>query len=316
MKILCAFLIAFLTLHLCAQTRAGAAAQLVGTWKLVSTTLRFPDGTERPDPQVGATPSGYMIYTDTHRMCAIFLNPERPKWVAPAKPTDDEAKSAVAMLGAYCGTYEVNEKEGYVIHHVELERIPNLVGSTRKRFFQLAGNRLTLRIDPAQLQPGLAGTTIIWERVIAPEPQDAVSRKLIGAWRLVSTMQKLADGSTRPNPAYGPNLQGSMIYAGTNRMCAIFLNPDRPKWRATDAPTPAEAKSALDGLGAYCATWEVNADQAFVLHHVELDRIPNAIGTTRKRFFSFEGERLVLHVDPAEMGGGVVDTTIIWEPVK
>jgi hypothetical protein len=311
-----AALLLCLTFNARAQSRQDIAAQLIGTWHLISTTLTFPDGTMKADPQVGPQPAGYMMYTDTHHMCAIFLNPDRPKWQSPAMPTDQELRSTIDGFGAYCGTYEVNTEQSYVLHHVELDRIPNNIGQTRKRFFTLSGNRLTLRIDPAQLPAGIAGTTIVWERVENPAtPAGDVSAQLVSAWRLVSTTQGLADGTSRPNPALGPNQIGYMIYAGTHRMCAIFMNPERPKWSSASSPTPQEAKSALDGMGAYCATWEVNAEQASVVHHVELDRLPNAIGTTRKRFFTLNGNRLVLRVDPAELSGNIVSTTIVWDRI-
>jgi hypothetical protein len=69
-------------------------------------------------------------------------------------------------------------------------------------------------------------------------------------------------------------------------------------------------------MGAYCAAWEVNAEQASVVHHVELDRLPSAIGTTRRRFFTLDGNRLALRVDPAELSGNVVSTTIVWERIE
>jgi hypothetical protein len=148
-----------------AQSGGDVAKEFVGTWRLVSTIQSFADGTSRPDPQVGPTPLGYMIYTDTHRMCAMFTNPARPQWASPATPTDMELRSLVDFMGAYCGTYEVNVEQGFVVHHVEIERVPNFIGTTRKRFFTLNGDRLILTLDPATLTGGLVATTITWQRI-------------------------------------------------------------------------------------------------------------------------------------------------------
>ena len=41
-------------------------------------------------------------------------------------------------LYAYCERIEVNERERFVLHHVELDKGPNLVGRTRKRWFGLS----------------------------------------------------------------------------------------------------------------------------------------------------------------------------------
>jgi hypothetical protein len=137
----------------------------------------------------------------------------------------------------------------------------------------------------------------------------------IGTWRLVTSEQRLANGTTRVSPAYGPHQLGYMIYTDTTHMCSVTVNADRPKWVSPGRPTEAELKSAWDGLGSYCATYTVNAEEKSVVHHVEFDKSPNAAGADRKRFFTFEGNRLVLKIDPKEFSGDVVENTIIWERV-
>jgi len=145
---------------------AGSAAeppkQFVGTWRLSSWTLRYADGTSRPDPKTVA----YLIYSDVGRMCYVSMNPNRPKWNSEWTPTAEEAISGVTGLGAYCAAVEVHEKEGFVIHHVDVERAPNVVGRNRKRWFKFDGpNRLTLRVDSPELAPGVVESTLVWERV-------------------------------------------------------------------------------------------------------------------------------------------------------
>lgn len=136
---------------------------LIGTWTLVSTVITRPDGTTYADPQVGPNPKGYMIYSDANRMCAQFTNPSRPAWKSVAEPTHEELRSMIDFMGAYCARYEVNVKEGYVLHHVEIDRVPNLSTGTRKRYFKLDGDRLVLTADPPP--QGTAGLTITWQRV-------------------------------------------------------------------------------------------------------------------------------------------------------
>jgi len=148
---------------------AGAQAPqarnpLVGTWALVSTIITMPDGTTRPDPQVGSTPKGYMIYGDANRMCAQFTNPARPQWTSTTQPTYEELKSMVDFMGAYCSRYEVNAAEGYVTHFVEIDRVPNFSSQVRRRNFRLEGtDRLILTAVPPP--PGMAALTITWQRV-------------------------------------------------------------------------------------------------------------------------------------------------------
>lgn len=150
---------------------------------------------------------------------------------------------------------------------------------------------------------------------IRAQSQDNIARQFVGAWRLVSTVQRLADGTTRPNPAYGPDGVGYIIYTEANRMCAVLMDPHRPKWTSEAAPTEQEMRSALNGLVAYCGTYEVNAAQGWVVHHVELDKVPNVVGTSRKRFFTFSGKRLVLRPAPP-LPEGVVEYSLTWERVE
>src|SRR5262249_48641169 len=139
-----------------ALTAAAAAAdlpkQFVGTWRLSSWTLRYANGTTRPDPKSVA----YLIYSDVGRMCYVSMNPERAKWKSELAPTADEAISGITGLGAYCAAVEAHESEGFVIHHVDVERVPNVVGRNRKRWFKFDGpDRLSLRVDAAELAPGV-----------------------------------------------------------------------------------------------------------------------------------------------------------------
>ena len=121
--------------------------QLAGTWRLVSSTQRSKDGTTKENKSF----VGYIIYTDTGHMCVVTMDRNRPNWKSEFAPTADELKSTLAAgldFSAYCATVEVHAKEGFELHHTEIDKIPNNVGRTKKRWFTLQGNRLTLRVDP------------------------------------------------------------------------------------------------------------------------------------------------------------------------
>jgi hypothetical protein len=122
-----------------AAPRAQTRNPLAGTWSLVSTIVTLPDGTTRPDSQVGPTPKGYMIYGDANRMCAQFTNPARPPWRSTTQPTIEELRSLIDFMGAYCARYEVNVAESYVLHHVEIDRVPNFSNQVRRRNFRFDG---------------------------------------------------------------------------------------------------------------------------------------------------------------------------------
>ena len=146
-----------------AQPENDVAKQFVGMWRLVSWTQRLAAGTTRQDPRS----VGYIIYTDTGRMCYVSMNPNRPQWKLEAAPTPEEALSGITGLGAYCATVEIHAKEGFVIHRVEIERTPNLVGRARKRWFTFQGpNRVSLRIDTSELTSPVVESILTWERVV------------------------------------------------------------------------------------------------------------------------------------------------------
>jgi hypothetical protein len=146
-----------------AQAGADIARQFIGTWRLVSWTQRLADGTTRPDPKN----VGYLIYSDAGYMCYGSMAANRPAWASDNNPTGAEA---VATMGgpynAYCARVEVHAAEGFVLHHVEVDKAPNMVGRTRKRWFTFDGpNRVALRMDPSELSPPVVESTLVWERV-------------------------------------------------------------------------------------------------------------------------------------------------------
>ena len=132
---------------------------LVGAWRLVSWEMTQADGSVRKSPMS----VGSLIYSDSGRMCGVLMDPNRK--MASRPPTDEEIRSAYNGIVAYCGTYEVDAKAGFVVHSVDLEKSPSNVGIKRKRWFTLEGDRLSLKIDAAELQANQKESRLVWERV-------------------------------------------------------------------------------------------------------------------------------------------------------
>ena len=144
---------------------------------------------------------------------------------------------------------------------------------------------------------------------------DNVTKQFVGAWRLISAVQHMADGSKRNNPMYGPGGIGYILYSDTGRVCVVNINPSRAKWVNESAPTEAEAHSAMGGVIAYAGRYEVNPEKGYVIHHIEVDANPNRIGSRQKRFFEFSGNRLILRPEPPHPAG-IADYLITWERVS
>lgn len=155
--------------------------------------------------------------------------------------------------------------------------------------------------------------TLVHGSAVYAQDDAAGARRFLGMWRLVGWTERAADGSTRP----GQTDVGYLIYTDVNRMCAVLMDSKRPKWPSGAPANVAEAMARFSGFISYCAAVELHAAEGFVLHHVDVERSPNIVSTTRKRWFRFEGpNRLVLRIDPSELGAGVAESTLTWERVQ
>jgi hypothetical protein len=146
-----------------AQSQDAIAKKFEGMWRLVSNPQRLADGTTKE----GANSAAYAFF-DAHarHMCFISMNPNRPRWKSETTPTAEEGLSAIQGFGAYCGTVEIHPKEGFIVRQYEINQNPNAVGRTTKRWYTFQGaNRMTLRVDPPELNLPVVDNTLIWERV-------------------------------------------------------------------------------------------------------------------------------------------------------
>lgn len=137
-------------------------------------------------------------------------------------------------------------------------------------------------------------------------------RRFIGVWRLEAIRDSLADGRERDHPDFGPSPDGFLVYTGSGHVSVQFMRPERPRWRSEDDPTDAERAEAARGYSAYAGLYEVDETAGVVLHHVETALVPNRVGATLTRFFSFEGEILTLSPPPFRRDGVEVHRTLVW----
>jgi len=137
-----------------------AAAQLVGTWKVVSWLTKF-DGAEIQEPY-GSNPKGRLVLTADGYWIIILTGANRRI----AKTIDEKAILLDSML-AYSGKYTVVGDA--IVTHVEMSSNEIYTGPNQDqtRFFQVEGNRLTLRTPAiaSAVRPGhTAVGTITFER--------------------------------------------------------------------------------------------------------------------------------------------------------
>ena len=141
--------------------------QLVGTWRLVSWTVKEIES-EIIDYPFGQCPLGWIMYRSEGYMGVAIMRPDRGKFTSNnlVEATPEEIKAGFEGYISYFGTYEVSEHEHFVIHHLQLSWFPNLVGTDQKRYFELSGNRLTLKTPPLSLLGEGQVHRLVWDRLI------------------------------------------------------------------------------------------------------------------------------------------------------
>jgi hypothetical protein len=148
-----------------AQSTDDVARQLSGMWRLVSNPQRLADGTTRQGTN-GVPNIGYAFFDATgSHMCFLMMTPNRPVW-AGATPTPEEGLAALRGINTYCATLEIHAKEGFMDRRYDINQNPNAVGKATRRWYTFQGpDRMTLRVDAAELTKPVVETLFIWERV-------------------------------------------------------------------------------------------------------------------------------------------------------
>jgi hypothetical protein len=167
--ILCFLVISAWILGFSIQAEAQSNLKnLIGTWKLISIETVLPDG-EANFVWMGKNPLGLIIYDQTGYMSVQFMRDPRSTFSAAhsthREASPEEIKDAYLGYYAYFGTYEVNEAEGTVIHHVKGSLWPQEVGVDYKRFFKFSENRIVLSTPPMQREGKVIFNRITFERV-------------------------------------------------------------------------------------------------------------------------------------------------------
>ena len=153
-------------LAVAAQSTADKAltvARIVGTWQLVLDQFTLKDGSVVSNPKFGAHAKGFLMYEPDGHMCAEVMNPDRPAWKNPQKPTsDDKVTSFDGFLG-YCGTYTLDAQRSILTHFPSVAWRPDDVGTSQSRPFHFEGEYLI--ITPVSNDPNIAKHVLTWKRV-------------------------------------------------------------------------------------------------------------------------------------------------------
>jgi hypothetical protein len=144
------------TWHASAQS---GASDLRGDWRLLSFQTVI-DG-ETPKDLFGAKPRGYLTLTATGRMLVLVTGETRAGGAG-----DPERAALHKSMISYAGTYTLTDKE--FVTKVDTSWNETWNGTEQRRFYTIAGDRLTIDSAPAPsvLFPGkTAVSRLVWERV-------------------------------------------------------------------------------------------------------------------------------------------------------
>ncbi len=280
-------------------------AQFVGTWKLVSIERRTAKG--ELIPPTGPSSIGFIMYDPAGYM-GVTIMPGGRKPYAGEQPTPAEARAAVATYTSYYGTYTVDGAAGFVTHHLQGSLNPNMAPD-QKRFFELSGNRITLK-PPAAADGSQSRLT--WEKVPDLPNMTPAHRRFVGFWKLISNERRNMKGQLVSS---NPGQTGYIIYSASGQMAVHMKQPDRKPY-AGATPTPDEALAALGTYTSYFGPTTLHEPERYIVHHRIGIVNPGQIGTDAQRFYEFSGRRLMLKPPVATVDGQQVQGTITWEKVS
>ena len=138
------------------------AVSVVGTWRLVSCEGRSSEGdVSRP---FGHAPVGFLIYGADGYMSVSLMRPGLPHFASGdrLRGSAEEVRLAREGFNAYCGTYEVDEARGTVVHHVAASDFPNYVGIDLVRRFTLEHGALALETPPVVRDGKTSTFRLVW----------------------------------------------------------------------------------------------------------------------------------------------------------
>jgi hypothetical protein len=78
-------------------------------------------------------------------MCGGSMNADRAKWANPSKATREDLALSAEGYDTYCGTFDVDEQNQRIVHHVQVGLNPNEVGVDLVRTYVFDGKRVKLR---------------------------------------------------------------------------------------------------------------------------------------------------------------------------
>lgn len=138
-----------------------------------------------------------------------------------------------------------------------------------------------------------------------------VDDSFVGRWRLRSYVARADDGSV-VHP-FGANPQGSLLYTAGGEMAVQVSATDRADFETNDFQGESESAraAAYSSYIAYCGTYDVTGDT--IVHRVAISLFPNWVGSSQTRYYSLNGDELLLRSPLIKVGGTLLVHELRWQ---
>ena len=143
---------------------------------------------------------------------------------------------------------------------------------------------------------------------------DMLRNKLVGAWRLLSYVERDSPGGPSRYP-HGDDAQGLIMYTPDGYMSAQIQSSGRPDYDRPVASggTPEQAAAAALGYLAYSGRYFVDEVSGDIRHQATLSLVPNYLGQFHLRHSDLDGDRLTLSSELTLPDGRTVYSSLLWE---
>ncbi len=285
-------------------------AQLIGHWRLVSVEAHVEG--RAPQPSLGPSPVGLLSYTPDGHMLAHLTLAARP--AVRATDAAPEQLKTLARYTAYFGTFTVDETARTVTHH----RDGAFTAGERDfvRHVALTGTRLVLTTPVTVVDGQRRHAAITWERLpAAPTASgfDPAARQAVaGTWELVDHRTILANGDVRH--AFGPMPRGLFVFHPDGHTTVQILDPAR-RQVPIDTATADELRALTRSYLAYFGRYDVDPKTKTIVVHTTADLNPANSGVDQVRFYTIDGDQMVLQPPPQAVTGGQQVSRITWRRV-
>lgn len=131
------------------------------------------------------------------------------------------------------------------------------------------------------------------------------TQRFVGVWTLEGIEEGDSfEGRKREFVSGFERPTGLLIYLASGFMSVNFAGSSRPTFLREFSPTLSELAAAGTAYGGYAGRWEVVESHREVLHHVETAFVPNRVGHSIRRSYSFEENARFLLLRPIALSAG------------